>query len=81
MGMGPQEIREHLMAHNEQFRQLADQHAEYAKQLEVLTQKPYLSEEERVLEIKLKKLKLRAKDEMERMIQQFKREEAGAVAR
>ena len=80
MGMGPQEIREHLMAHNEQFRKLADQHTEYAKQLELLAEKPYLTEEERVLEINLKKLKLRAKDEMERMVQQFKREEAGAIA-
>lgn len=81
MAMGPQEIREHLMAQSEEFRKLANEHAQYAQQLEALTKKPYLTEEEKVLEVKLKKLKLRAKDEMERLIQQFKREEAGAVAR
>lgn len=81
MPMGPQEIREHLMARSEEFRRLANEHAQYAQQLEVLAKKTYLTEEEKILEINLKKLKLRAKDEMERRIQQFKREEANAVAR
>lgn len=81
MVMGPQEIREHLMANNQEFRKLADEHSQYAKQLELLSQKAYLTEEEKIQEVNLKKLKLRAKDEMERIIQQFKRELPSAVAR
>ena len=38
------------------------EHHRYAQQLEELLQKPYLSEEEQLEEIRLKKLKLHAKD-------------------
>ena len=38
------------------------EHRHYAQRLEELVQKPYLSTEEQIEEIKLKKLKLHAKD-------------------
>jgi hypothetical protein len=38
------------------------EHRHYAQRLEELIQKPYLSTEEQIEEIKLKKLKLHAKD-------------------
>jgi len=38
------------------------EHRNYAQRLEELLQKPYLSAEEEIEEIKLKKLKLHAKD-------------------
>jgi hypothetical protein len=38
------------------------EHRQYAQRLEELLQKPYLSTEEQIEEIKLKKLKLHAKD-------------------
>jgi len=38
------------------------EHCRYAQQLEELLQKPYLSEEEQLEEVRLKKLKLHAKD-------------------
>ena len=38
------------------------EHRNYAQRLEELLQKPYLSTEEQIEEIKLKKLKLHAKD-------------------
>jgi hypothetical protein len=38
------------------------EHHNYAQRLEELLQKPYLSTEEQIEEIKLKKLKLHAKD-------------------
>lgn len=58
-------VREQLLASSEEFRKLADEHSNYSQRLESLTGKKYLSEEEKVEEVRLKKLKLRLKDEME----------------
>ena len=63
-------IREQLMAGNEEYRRLRDEHTRYASQLEQLTSKPFLSEQERVEEVRLKKLKLRVKDQMEMLVRQ-----------
>jgi uncharacterized protein YdcH (DUF465 family) len=57
--------REQLLASSDEFRKLADEHSNYSQRLESLTTKKYLSEEEKIEEIRLKKLKLRLKDEME----------------
>ena len=38
------------------------EHRRYAQQLDELLQKPYLSEDEQLEEVRLKKLKLHAKD-------------------
>jgi uncharacterized protein YdcH (DUF465 family) len=58
-------VREQLLASSEEFRKLADEHSNYSQRIESLASKKYLSEEEKVEEIRLKKLKLRLKDEME----------------
>ena len=58
-------VREQLMTSNEEFRRLANEHTNYSQRLESLVTKKYLSEEEKVEEVRLKKLKLRLKDEME----------------
>jgi uncharacterized protein YdcH (DUF465 family) len=58
-------VREQLLASSEQFRKLADEHSNYSQRLDSLTNKKYLSEDEKIEEIRLKKLKLRLKDEME----------------
>jgi len=63
-------IREQLMAGNEEYRRLRDEHTRYASQLEQLTSKPFLTEQERVEEVRLKKLKLRVKDQMEMLVRQ-----------
>ena len=58
------QLRTHLMTNNEEFRRLATQHADYARRLDELSARPYLTEQEQLEEVRLKKLKLRLKDEM-----------------
>ena len=61
-------VRDHLMASDTEFQRLEHEHAIYAAQLEQLSNKKYLSEQEQVEEVRLKKLKLRAKDRMETLL-------------
>lgn len=58
-------VREQLLASSDEFRKLADEHSNYSQRLESLANKKYPSEEDKIEEIRLKKLKLRLKDEME----------------
>ncbi len=48
----------------EALRHLEEQHRRYSRQLELLSSKPYLSEDEKLEEVRLKKIKLRLKDQM-----------------
>ena len=61
--MGAQ-VRDQLIATNDEFRRLAQEHSQYQERLENLIQKKYLSEDEKLEEVRLKKLKLRLKDQM-----------------
>jgi hypothetical protein len=65
-------LREELIASHEEFRRLAQEHSQYAQRLESLLQKRYLSEDEKLEEVRLKKLKLRIKDQMEMIEQQHR---------
>jgi hypothetical protein len=49
---------------SEVIRHLEEQHRHYSEKLESLLQKPYLSVEEELEEVRLKKLKLSVKDQM-----------------
>jgi len=62
-------IREQLMASSEEFQRLREEHARYASQLDQLAAKTYLSEQEQIEEVRLKKMKLRVKDQMEMLVQ------------
>jgi uncharacterized protein YdcH (DUF465 family) len=66
------QVRDLLLASNEEFRKLAVEHQEYSKRLESLCEKRYLSDAEKIEEVRLKKLKLRLKDQMESMERQFR---------
>jgi len=65
------EIKERLLQSNEEFRRLAQKHVNYDEQLEKLLHKSYLSEQEKVEEINLKKMKLQVKDQMHVMIHEY----------
>lgn len=58
-------VREQLLASHEEFRRLAQQHTQYSQRLESLIEKRYLTEDEKLEEVRLKKLKLRVKDQMQ----------------
>ena len=58
------ELKAHLMATNEEFRSLAELHSRFHKQLEELEAKPRLTSDEEAEEHRLKKQKLRLKDQM-----------------
>ena len=59
------ELKAHLMQTDEDFRRLVDQHSDYAHKLEELESRPHLSDQEQIEEVRLKKLKLNAKDQIE----------------
>jgi uncharacterized protein YdcH (DUF465 family) len=63
--------RDQLLASHEEFRRLVQEHSQYSQRLESLTEKRYLTEDEKLEEVRLKKLKLRLKDQMHNMERQF----------
>ena len=67
-----EELRAHLMATNGEFRGLASQHTEFAKKLDALESLLHLTDEEQLEETRLKKLKLRLKDQMEAIVSQYR---------
>jgi uncharacterized protein YdcH (DUF465 family) len=62
------ELKAHLMATSEEFRALATQHAQLHKQLEELEAKHHLSDQEQIDEVRIKKQKLRIKDQMNSLL-------------
>ena len=68
------ELREQLLRDNAEYRRLAEEHQSYDVQLESLTNKHFLNEEEQVQEKLLKKKKLMLKDQMYIMVQKFRKE-------
>jgi uncharacterized protein YdcH (DUF465 family) len=67
-----EELKAHLMETNEEFRRLISQHSEFAQKLDALESLPHLTYEEELEETRLKKLKLRLKDQMEAIVSQYR---------
>jgi len=72
--------RDQLLTSHEEFRRLAQEHMQYAQRLDSLTQKRYLSDDEKLEEIRLKKLKLRLKDQMESIEREYRQQYGVNVA-
>jgi uncharacterized protein len=73
MERNPQEeLKAHLMESHDEYRRLAAQHSELAKSLDALEALPHLTLEEQVEETRMKKMKLRLKDQMEAILSQYR---------
>jgi uncharacterized protein len=70
-----EELKAHLLATSEEFRQLAAQHAEYKRQLEEIESKPHVTPEDEAEEHRIKKLKLHLKDQMNEILARSRAEQ------
>ena len=62
-----------------EYQRLAEQHRQYEAELQKISHSPYLNSEDLLEEIKLKKLKLHCKDEMERIAARIVRMRANST--
>ncbi|HEY7333764.1 MAG TPA: YdcH family protein [Bryobacteraceae bacterium] len=72
METSQEELKAHLMATSDEFRSLAERHAQYHRQLEELESRPRLTMEDEAEEQRLKKQKLRLKDQMNQIVSRYK---------
>jgi len=70
--MDEKKIKEYLLQENEEFKRIYEEHQECEQQLAELRTRLFLFEEDRFKEKELKKKKLRLKDEMFRMIEEYR---------
>ena len=66
-------LREELMSHDPEFRELAREHNRYEQRLSELSALAYPSDEEQLEEITLKKKKLALKDHMYSIMMQYQK--------
>ena len=66
-----QTVREVLLQENEEFQRLAHKHEELEERLTFLSGKIFLSDEEKLEEVTLKKKKLAVKDKMAVLIRNY----------
>jgi uncharacterized protein YdcH (DUF465 family) len=67
-----EELKAHLMASDQHFRDLAEEHAQFHKELEAIEAKEHLTLDDEAEEIRLKKQKLRLKDEMNAILARYR---------
>lgn len=71
--MDEAEIKKLLLKQSKEFKRLYDEHQSHEKRLEFLKAKGFLTEEEKLEEREVKKLKLALKDRMYRLMEQYRK--------
>jgi uncharacterized protein YdcH (DUF465 family) len=71
-----QDLKNLLLETNDEFRRLASQHHELDERLVQLESKHYLSNDEQLEEVTLKKKKLHLKDQMEGILRAYRHSDA-----
>jgi hypothetical protein len=66
--------KDELCASHDEFRKLVQEHTQYEQRLDLLTEKRFLTDDEQLEEVRLKKLKLRLKDQMESLEREFRQQ-------
>lgn len=66
--MSQTEVRDRLLREDSSYQRLVRKHEEYDRRLQSLRSRKYLSDDEKLEEVTLKKRKLLLKDEMEAMV-------------
>jgi len=72
MRLTEEELKAHLIRTDEEFRRLAEEHSQYKQRLQELASRSYLTPQEQLEEVQLKKLKLRLKDQMQQMMDRYR---------
>lgn len=67
-----EDLKAHLLHTNDDFRSLAEQHAQYERELQEIENRPLVTEADEIEEQRIKKLKLRVKDQMNEIMSQYK---------
>jgi uncharacterized protein YdcH (DUF465 family) len=67
-----EDLKAHLLASNEQFRTLAEQHAQLKHQIEEIESKPHVTGMDELEEQRLKKMKLHLKDQMNEILANYR---------
>jgi uncharacterized protein YdcH (DUF465 family) len=67
-----EDLKAHLLASNEQFRTLAEQHAQLKHQIEEIESKPHVTGTDELEEQRLKKMKLHLKDQMNEILASYR---------
>lgn len=66
--MDERAAKDYLLEHDEEFRKLFEEHQQWERRLAELIQKPFLTSDEQLEEVRIKKRKLFLKDRMQWLI-------------
>ena len=74
MMMKEEEIKDHLISSNPDFRRLVEEHKHYEGRLQELHRQNHMTDHDHLEEIQLKKKKLHLKDQMNALISKYRDE-------
>ena len=69
-----EELKRQLLQSDEEYRQLATRHHDLDEKIHNLTDRTYLTQPEQLEEVRLKKVKLQLKDQMENILRRHRME-------